>query len=290
MRPSNHCPTAIRLARTVGVVMAIIAVGHLGCGSMPDQTSRPLITRAMPEASPVACSGTATPVESPTPTAAMAEALPPATPKAVVAETPSPTATRVPPTELPPTEMATPTPTATLTSPSPTATRVPPTELPPTETGTPTPTETPTSPSPTTTSRIAAQGGPVDPALAELANLIDQARIEAALAELIWSPELAQAAEIHAKDMADHGFVTHTGSDGSDVVTRLERAGYKPTYRGEIIAWVSGGPETAFAWWWNSELHHDTMLGAAYRDFGAGRAAHPIHAGQTYFVVVFGRR
>ena len=290
MRPSNRCPTAIRLARTVGVVMAIIAVGLIGCGPMPDQTSRPLITRAIPKASPAAWSGTTISVVSPTPTALMAETLPPATPKATVTETPSPTATRVPPIELPPTEMATPTPTETPTSPVPTATRVLPTELPPTETATPTATETPVSPAPTATSRIAAQGGPVDPALVELVNLINQARIEGALAELIWSPELAQAAGIHAKDMADHGFVSHTGSDGSDVVTRMERAGYEPTYRGEIIAWVSGGPETAFGWWWDSGVHHRTMLGVAYGDFGMGRAPHPTHAGQAYFVVVFGRR
>ncbi len=228
---------------------------------MPDRTSRPLITGAMPKASPAAHSGTTTPVESRTPTVPMAETLPPATPKATVTETPAPTATRVLPTELLPVEMAT-----------------------------PTPTETPTSPAPTATSRIAAQGGPADPALVELANLINQARIEAALAELIWSPQLAQAAGIHAKDMADHGFVSHTGSDGSDVVTRMERAGYEPTYRGEIIACVAGGAETAFGWWWDSGIHHRTMLGVAYSDFGMGRAPHPTHAGQAYFVVVFGRR
>jgi len=282
MRPSNRYPAVIRLAGTVGVVMAIIALGRLRCVPIPDQTSRPLITGAMSEASPVAWSGTTTLVESPTPTAPMAETLSPAKSKATVTETHSPTATRVLPTELLPAEAATSMPTETPPSsvppsPVPTATRVP-------------PTETPISPAPTATSRIAAQGGPVDPALVELANLINQARIEAALAELIWSPELAQAAGIHAKDMADHGFVSHTGSDGSDVVTRMKRAGYEPTYRGEIIVWVSGGPETAFGWWWDSGIHHSTMLGVAYRDFGMGRAPHPTYAGQAYFVVVFGRR
>jgi len=275
--------------------MAIIALGRLRCVPIPDQTSRPLIKGAMPEASPVAWSGTTTLVESPTPTAPMAETLSPAKSKATVTETHSPTATRVLPTELLPAEAATSMPTETPPSPVPpspvpTVTRVLPTELPPTGTATPTPTETPISPAPTATSCIAAQGGPVDPALVELANLINQARIEAALAELIWSPELTQAAGVHAKDMADHGFVSHTGSDGSDVVTRMKRAGYEPTYRGEIIVWVSGGPETAFGWWWDSGIHHSTMLGVAYRDFGMGRAPHPTYAGQAYFVVVFGRR
>ena len=93
-----------------------------------------------------------------------------------------------------------------------------------------------------------------------------------------------------AADMAKNRTVTHTGSDGSSVTDRMRRAGYDPAYRGEIIACAPGGPKTAFNWWWESQLHHNTMLGPAYRDFGIAHLPHPNWVGQEYYVVVFGRR
>jgi uncharacterized protein YkwD len=130
----------------------------------------------------------------------------------------------------------------------------------------------------------------IDGEVLELAALINLARIDAGVAELAWSLELEEAAMLHAQDMGDHDFVSHTGSDGSDLVTRMERAGYDPAWRGEIIAQVMGGPEEALAWWWDSQLHRETMLGEAYRDFGVGRAPHLTRAGWNNFVVVFGRQ
>ena len=247
-------------------MIVIVAAGLVGCGPLaetPSATPRP----------------TSVPTNTPT-----------AMPSATSTATPSPTATRVPPTDLPPTATATPTAAATAT-PTPTATLVPPSETAtatPTETATATPTETATRPAPTATLESTPVEGPADPALAELAGMINRARRQAGLDGLAWSPELAEAAAIHAQDMGDHGFVSHTGSDGSDVVTRTERAGYTPTWSGEIIACVSGGYQAAFDWWWNSELHHNTMLGTAYQDFGIGSA--PARIGQACFAVVFGRR
>jgi len=146
-----------------------------------------------------------------------------------------------------------------------------------------------TAPEPPARAKIRPTEEPVDSSVFEVAALISLAREDGGVAELGWSLELEEAATAHAEDMARHGFVSHTGSDGSDVVTRVKRAGYTPAYYGEIIVRVSGGAEAAFDWWWDSELHHSTMLGAAYREFGVGRVPHPDYAGQAYFVVVFGR-
>jgi len=129
-----------------------------------------------------------------------------------------------------------------------------------------------------------------DPEIAALAARIHQVRADAERVALTWSQELAEAARIQAEDMAAHGFVSHTGSDGSDIVERMRRVGYDPAFRGEIIAWVPGGADLAFDWWWHSDLHHNTMLGAAYRDFGIARVPHPTRVGHNYFVVVFARR
>lgn len=134
------------------------------------------------------------------------------------------------------------------------------------------------------------EAAPIDSAVLELAALINLARIDAGVAELEWSLELEGAAVLHAQDMSNGDFVSHTGSDGSDLVTRMRRAGYDPAWRGEIIAQVMGGPEEALRWWWDSQLHRETMLGEAYRDFGVGRAAQGKRAGWYNYVVVFGRR
>jgi len=130
----------------------------------------------------------------------------------------------------------------------------------------------------------------VDLSVVELGARISLARAGAGVPALSWSPQLAHAASLHAQDMATLDFVSHTGSDGSDLLTRVKRSGYDPTWRGEIIVSVSGGPEVAFGWWWDSQIHHDTMLGAAYRDIGIGHALHPTQTDRSYFVAVFGRR
>jgi Cysteine-rich secretory protein family len=43
---------------------------------------------------------------------------------------------------------------------------------------------------------------------------------------LAWNDRLAAAAQAHSQDQADAGVQSHTGSDGSDLATRLDRAGY----------------------------------------------------------------
>lgn len=43
-----------------------------------------------------------------------------------------------------------------------------------------------------------------------------------------WEVRLALTAEQHARDLRDHvGTGSHTGSDRSDVVDRVERSGYR---------------------------------------------------------------
>jgi uncharacterized protein YkwD len=43
---------------------------------------------------------------------------------------------------------------------------------------------------------------------------------------LAWSDQLGAAAQAHSQDMANNNFESHTGSDGSTVLDRLDRAGY----------------------------------------------------------------
>ncbi len=89
--------------------------------------------------------------------------------------------------------------------------------------------------------------------------------------------------------MVAHDFLSHTGSDGSDVVVRMARAGYPALYWGEVITWTPGGPGRAFDNWWGSQHHHDILLGGNFTEFGGGWAPDP-RSDFAYYVFVFGRR
>lgn len=52
---------------------------------------------------------------------------------------------------------------------------------------------------------------------------------------LAFSSNLIDAARVHSQDMLDHDYQDHTGSDGSDPVSRCTAAGYVGTYIGENI-------------------------------------------------------
>jgi uncharacterized protein YkwD len=56
---------------------------------------------------------------------------------------------------------------------------------------------------------------------------------------LQWDDKLAEVARQHSEDMAQHGFFSHTGSDGSDPALRASKAGIPWRCTGENIAKVS---------------------------------------------------
>jgi uncharacterized protein YkwD len=82
---------------------------------------------------------------------------------------------------------------------------------------------------------------------------------------------LSTAAQRHSADMATHNFVGHTGSDGSSMVTRIERAGYTRWTRAAEN--VAAGNQTAadvVRGWMNSSGHRANILNCALRDIGVG--------------------
>ena len=60
--------------------------------------------------------------------------------------------------------------------------------------------------------------------------------LEAGRGPLVYDDRLEAAARAHGADMARIGFFSHTGSDGSDIGTRLHRAGYGWCFAAENIA------------------------------------------------------
>ncbi|MDX1616905.1 MAG: CAP domain-containing protein [Candidatus Promineifilaceae bacterium] len=123
-----------------------------------------------------------------------------------------------------------------------------------------------------------------------VATLINQQRQAHGLPALHVVESLTQAARRHSRDMADHDFTSHTGSDGSNGGQRMLEAGYQWAAWGEIIAWGFGGnPEAVVDWWMNSAIHRSLILSDTYQDFGVGYAYQTESTYRHYWTVNFGR-
>ena len=171
----------------------------------------------------------------------------------------------VPVTPAPP---STPVPQA----PAPTNTPAPP---PPAPTNTPVPPPPPLAP-PTSTPEPVVQAGNGwwDAAFeAEVFAVINQKRAEAGLAPLAVESRLTQAGKAYAKVLADYNHFSHTGPDGSTLVSRVEAAGFPFTVQiGEVIAWGSNGwpPVDIVQAWMDSPSHREQIMSPVYTQAGVG--------------------
>lgn len=102
---------------------------------------------------------------------------------------------------------------------------------------------------------------------------------------LVINPALMQSAQDHARDMAEHHNLSHVGSDGSEVVTRLHRAGWDGNYWGENIAEGQTSVGQVMDSWWNSPGHRTNILNPSYTQVGFAVA---YGGGAAYWCADFG--
>jgi uncharacterized protein YkwD len=135
----------------------------------------------------------------------------------------------------------------------------------------------------------APAGGDAGAFAMRLLELYNQARAEAGLAPLSWSPALQQAAQGHANDCASRGYGSHVGSDGANARTRIARAGYGGRVTGENWAFASSA-DRAFNMWFHQEYpdgpHRRNILSPRYTEVGFGVA--DAGNGGYYFIANFG--
>lgn len=81
--------------------------------------------------------------------------------------------------------------------------------------------------------------------------------------------------------MARAGFFSHTGSDGSDIRTRVSRAGYRWCAVAENIARGQRSLEAALEGWKASRGHRRNMLSRRMAEIGVARGA-----GNTWVMVL----
>jgi len=152
---------------------------------------------------------------------------------------------------------------------------------PPPATSTPVPaTSTPLAPmkTPTVVAKVAttaaSRSGWYDDAYTTLVfNLVNQRRQAAGLAPLAVEPRLANSAATYAKVLADNNWFSHTGPDGSTLVTRDEAAGFPFTVQiGEVLAWGSNGwtPGEIVQAWMDSPPHREEIMSPVYTRAGTG--------------------
>jgi uncharacterized protein YkwD len=105
----------------------------------------------------------------------------------------------------------------------------------------------------------------------DMLALVNARRAEAGVPPLAWCATVAAAAQGHSADQAAHATMSHTGSDGSTIGVRLDRAGYTGWSRAaENVA--AGQPSVASVMdaWMASSGHRANILDARLAHFGAG--------------------
>jgi uncharacterized protein YkwD len=109
------------------------------------------------------------------------------------------------------------------------------------------------------------------------------------------SSTLERAAREHVRDMADHDFFEHEGSDGSSPTERLARTGYRWRLTGENIAYGPTSAEEVVSGWLGSPGHCENIMEPRFTEMGVAFAigwtrGNPVYWDQTFAVPRVTRR
>jgi len=105
---------------------------------------------------------------------------------------------------------------------------------------------------------------------------------------LALSAQLSQAALAYARDMADWGYMNHTGHDGSSPAQRITRSGYRWSEVGENLASGVMTADEVVTGWLGSPEHCANLMDPLYRQLGIGYAVNPHDQRGVYWAMEFG--
>ncbi|MGW1543489.1 CAP domain-containing protein [Streptomyces sp. NPDC002309] len=105
-----------------------------------------------------------------------------------------------------------------------------------------------------------------------IVTLVNGERSKAGCSPVKLNAKLTDAAQDHSADMASHGNMSHTGSDGSDPGRRITKAGYDWRTYGENVAYGYSSPEKVMDGWMSSPGHKKNILNCAFKEIGVGLA------------------
>ncbi|MFD3565033.1 CAP domain-containing protein [Streptomyces sp. NPDC058686] len=170
------------------------------------------------------------------------------------------------PTATPSARRTTATPSAPKTTATPSATRTTATPSAPKAAA------SPSAPKTTASASAPATAAPASGDAARVLALVNSERSKAGCSPLTMNAKLTKAAQDHSKDMASHGNMSHTGSDGSAPGDRITRAGYSWSSYGENVAYGYSTPEKVMDGWMSSPGHKRNILDCSFKEIGIGLA------------------
>lgn len=121
-----------------------------------------------------------------------------------------------------------------------------------------------------------------DKALADL----NAYRVSKGRNTLNYDERLNRASEVHARDLATAGIISHTGTDGSGHGDRIQLQGYYFSIAGENVATGQTSWEAAFEAWKNSPGHNENMLRDDVTEFGLALVYEPTTTYSTYWAML----
>jgi uncharacterized protein YkwD len=127
--------------------------------------------------------------------------------------------------------------------------------------------------------------------LMEVINAVNAYRAQKSLPAYTVNPKLAQAAQLHASDMACNHLFVHTGSDGSTPQTRVAATGYVALDLSENV-YGSYPPLTGqdvVNWWMNDKTdvrHNENLLSTTFTEIGVG---YSFFENYGYYVIDFAK-
>ena len=129
-----------------------------------------------------------------------------------------------------------------------------------------------------------------DPAkVSEVIGAVNSYRTKNGAPALTANPNLTQAAQTHAADMACNNLFTHTGSDGSTPESRVAKSGYGASSVTENVygSYPPLSGQGVVAWWANDQTdprHNENLLSTTYTEVGV---AYTFYNNYGYYVIVF---
>ncbi|MCF6443940.1 CAP domain-containing protein [Nereida sp. MMG025] len=85
---------------------------------------------------------------------------------------------------------------------------------------------------------------------------------------LVRNAKLDKAAELHAKDMFENSYLSHTDRRGRTMRDRIKRQGYKACSTGENIAEKFPSEAAVFEAWLTSSAHRKVFLNTRVTEYG----------------------
>ncbi len=130
--------------------------------------------------------------------------------------------------------------------------------------------------------RIAPEELDFDKAIADL----NAYRVSKNLRPLEYNQRLNRASEVHARDLANAGIISHTGTDGSGHGDRVQRQGYYFSIAGENVATGQMSWDDVFDAWKKSPGHNENLLRDDVSEFGLALVYEPTTTYSTYWAML----